>query len=188
MPCSQVPTVMPGSAKPTATPGTWKLNWGFWPEIYADSSRVKANANSHQSSRSGLAMDRFREQAIKENELFTLSESGVDVNCDGLVQATLEYDNSLFSWQWEETRHFQDSKGPLPLSLVDINVRWRSSRSGKPPELNYQDNAIGYRGGFTLSGGVTHASEGEWKELLHLLDRLLLLPAIQAVDTAYIAG
>ena len=87
---------------------------------------VKANVNSHQWSRSGLTVEEFREQAIEENGLFILSESGVDE--DGV--------------EWEETRYFQDSKGLLPLSPVDTDARWRTSRPGKPPGLNYQDNAI----------------------------------------------
>ena len=92
-------------------------------------------------------MEEFREQAIEENGLFVLSESGVE---EGEVAR-------------EETRYFQDSKGLLPISPVDTVARWRTSRPGKPPGLNYQDNAIVDRGGFTLSQGVTHASEGEWK-------------------------
>ena len=44
------------------------------------------------------------------------------------------------------------------------------------------------RGGFILSRGVTHASEGEWKALPHLLERLPLPPVSLAVDTAYNAG
>ena len=34
------------------------------PEMYADSSLVKATVNSHQLSRSGLTVEEFREQAI----------------------------------------------------------------------------------------------------------------------------
>ena len=117
------------------------------PEMYADSSLVKANVHSHQLSRSGLTVAEFRERAIKENGLFVLSESGVDEN----------------GVEWEETRYFQDSKGFLPLSPVDTDARWRTSRPSKPPELNYQDNAIVDRNGFILSRGVTHASEGNGK-------------------------
>ena len=43
---------------------------------------------------------------------------------------------------WEEMKYYQDSKGHLPLSPVDTDARWRTSRPSKPPELNYQDNAI----------------------------------------------
>ena len=82
----------------------------------------------------------------------------------------------------------QDSKGLLPLSSVDTDARWRTSRPGKPPGLNYQDNAIVDRGGFILSRGVTHASEGEWKALPHLLEHLPLQPVSLAADTAYNAG
>ena len=41
------------------------------------------------------------------------------------------------------------------------------------------------KGGFILSRGVTHASEGEWKALPHLLEQLPLQPASLAADTAY---
>ena len=109
-----------------------------------------ASFNSHQLSRRGLTVTEFRERAIEENGLFALTDSGVDEN----------------GVEWEETRYFQDSKGLLPLSPVDTDARWRTSRPSKPPELNYhQDNAIVDRGGFILSRGVTHASEGEWKAL-----------------------
>ena len=126
------------------------------PEMYADSSLVKANVNSHRLFRSGLTVEEFREQAIEENGLFVLNESGLD---EGGVAR-------------EETRYFQDSKGLLPLSPVDTDARWRTSRPGKPPGLNYQDNAQGNasmdRVGFILSRGVTHASEGEWQAVPRL--------------------
>ena len=107
------------------------------PEMYADSSLVKANVSSHQLSRSGLTVEEFREQAIEENGLFVLNDSGFDE--DGV--------------QREETRYFQDSKGLVPLSPVDTDARWRTSRPGKPPALTYQDNAVVDRGGFVLSRG-----------------------------------
>ena len=44
------------------------------------------------------------------------------------------------------------------------------------------------RGGFILSRGVTHASEGEWKALPNLLEHLPLPPVSLAADTAYNAG
>ena len=103
-------------------------------------------------------MAEFRERAIEENGLFVLNESKTDGN----------------GAEREETRYFQDSKGHLPLSPVDTDARWRTSRPGKPPGLNYQDNAIVDRGGFILSRGVTHASEGEWKALPTLLEQLPL--------------
>ena len=141
-------------------------------EMYADSSLVKANVNSHQLSRSGLSVEEFRERAIEENGLFVLNESGVDEK--GIA--------------WEETRYFQDSKGRLPLSPVDTDARWRTSRPSRSPELNYQDNAIVDRNGFILSRGVTHASEGEWKALPQLLEQLPIQPVSLAADTAYNAG
>ena len=40
-------------------------------------------------------------------------------------------------------------------------------------------------GGFILSRGVTHASEGEWKAVPDLLERLPLQPVSLAGDTGY---
>ena len=140
--------------------------------MYADSSLVKANVHSHQLSRSGLTVAEFRERAIEENGLFALSESGVGEN----------------GVEWEERKYYQDSKGHLPLSLVDTDARWRTSRPSKPPELNYQDNAIVDRGEFILSHGVTHASGGEWKVVPQLLGELPIQPTSLAAATAYNAG
>ena len=44
------------------------------------------------------------------------------------------------------------------------------------------------RGGFILSWGVTHASEGKWKALPPLLEQLPIQPILIAADTAYSAG
>ena len=85
--------------------------------MYADSSLVKANVSSHRLSRIGLTVEEFREQAIEENGLLVLNESGLD---EGGVAR-------------EETRYFQDSKGLLPLSSVDTDARWRTSRPASPP-------------------------------------------------------
>ena len=142
------------------------------PEMYADSSLIKANVNSHQLSRSGLTVQEFKEQAIEENGLFVPNESGVDEN--GVER--------------EETRYFQDSKGHLPLRPVDTDARWRTSRPNRPPELNYQDNAIVDRGGFIISRGVTHASEAEWMAVPYLLEHLPLPSVSLVADTAYNAG
>ena len=43
-------------------------------------------------------------------------------------------------------------------------------------------------GGFILSRGVTHASEGEWKALPELLEKLPLKPVSLAADMAYSVG
>ena len=131
------------------------------PEMYADSSLAKANVNSHQLSRSGLTVQEFEEKAIEENGIFVLNQSGVDE--EGVA--------------WEETKYYQDSKGQMPLSPVDTDARWCTSRPNKSPELNYQNNAIVDRGGFILSRGVTHASVGEWKAVPHLLEQLPIQPA-----------
>jgi hypothetical protein len=47
------------------------------PEMYADSSMVKANVNSYGLSRSGMTVEEFKEQAIEENGLFVLSSTSI---------------------------------------------------------------------------------------------------------------
>ena len=48
----------------------------LWPEMYVDSSLVKANVNSHELSRSGLTVTEFQDRAVEENGLFMLRETG----------------------------------------------------------------------------------------------------------------
>ena len=142
------------------------------PELYADSSMVKADVNTYGLSRSGLTVQEFKERAIEANGLFMLPGTAVDA--DGGEQV--------------EVRYFQDPQGHLPLSPVDTDARWRSSRPGKPTGLHYQENVIVDGGGFILSRSVTHASEGEWKALPALLEKLPLRPVSLAADTAYSVG
>ena len=142
------------------------------PEMYVDSSLVKANTNSHNLSASGMTVEEFKEQAVQVNGLFVIAETTVD-------------DNGV---EHEEARYFQKPDGRLPLSPVDTDARWRTSRPGKPTGLHYQENTIVDLGGFIVSRGVTHASEGEWKAVPGLLERLPLPPISLAGDTGYSVG
>ena len=118
------------------------------PEMYVDSSLVKANVNSHDLSPSGMSVEEFKEQAVQVNGLFVIAETTVD-------------DNGV---EHEEARYFQRPDGRLPLSPVDTDARWRTSRPGKPSGLHYQENVIVDLGGFIVSRGVTHASEASGKQ------------------------
>ena len=142
------------------------------PEIYADGSLVKANVSSNDLSRSGMTVEEFKELSVEVNGLFLLPQSRVDE--DGI--------------EHEEVRYFQDPSGKLPLSPVDTDARWRTTRPGKPAFLSYQENVVVDRGGFILARGVTHASVGEWKVMPELLERLPISPVSLAADTAYSAG
>ena len=93
------------------------------PEMYVDSSLVKANVNSQDLSPSGMTVEDFKERAIEVNGLFMITETTVDE--DGVER--------------EEIRHFQKPDGRLPLSSVDTDARWRTSRPGKPSGLHYQE-------------------------------------------------
>ena len=84
------------------------------PEMYVDSSLVKANVNSHDLSPSGMTIEEFKEQAVQVNGLFVIAETTVD-------------DNGV---EHEEARYFQKPDGRLPLSPVDTDARWRTSRPG----------------------------------------------------------
>ena len=88
----------------------------------------------------------------------------------------------------EEVRHFQKPDGRLPLSPVDTDARWRTSRRGKPSGLHYRENVMVDLGGFIQSRGVFHASEGEWKAGPALLEGLPLQPVSLAADTGYNVG
>ena len=96
------------------------------PEMYVDSSLVKADVNSHDLSPSGMSVEEFKEPAIQVNGLFVIAETTVD-------------DNGV---EHEESRYFQKPDGRLPLSPADTDARWRTSRPGKPSGLYYQGNVI----------------------------------------------
>ena len=142
------------------------------PEMYVDSSLVKANVSGYDLAPSGLTVAEFQEQAIEVNGLLRITQTTVDD--DGV--------------EHEEIRHFQSPEGRMPLNPVGTDARWRTSRTGKASGLQYQENVIVDRGGFILSRGVTHASERESKAVLELLDRLPLPGVSLAADTGYSEG
>ena len=142
------------------------------PEMYVDSSMVKANVNNFGLSRSDLSVEDFKEKAIEENGPFVLASSTVD-------------DEGI---EHQEVSYFQDARGQLPLSPVDTGARWRTTRSGKPSGLNYQENVIVELGGFIVARGITRASEGEWKALPELLEKLPLKPMSLAANASYSVG
>ena len=137
------------------------------PEMYVDSSPVKANVSGYGLEPIGMTVAEFKEQAIKESGLFVLTETTVDR--DGI--------------EHEEVRYFQNHEGRLPLNLVDTDARWKTTRSGRGSGLQYQENVIVDLGGFIVSRGVTHASERELKAVPDLLDRLPSPPVSLAGDT-----
>ena len=142
------------------------------PELYVDSSLVKANVSSYGLTSSGMTVEEFRQQAIEENGLFTVT--GTTVDGDGV--------------EHEQVRYFQSPEGRLPLNPVDTDARWRTSRPGKLSGLHYQENVIVDLGGLIVARGVTHASQGEWKAVPDLLDQLPMEPVSLAGDTGYNAG
>ena len=142
------------------------------PQMYVDSSLVKANVSGYGLEPTGMTVAEFKEQTIEENGLFVLTETTVDD--DGV--------------EHEEVRYFQSREGRMPLNPVDTDARWRTSWFGRAAGLQYQENVIVDRGGFILSRGVTHASERESKAVPDLLDGLPLLPVSLAADTGYSEG
>ncbi len=80
--------------------------------MYVVSSLVRANVSSHRLSRGGLTVAEFEEQAVEENRLFVLAEAGI--NDQGNEQT--------------EVRFFQGPKGSLPLSMMEMDARWRTTR------------------------------------------------------------
>ena len=142
------------------------------PEMYADSSLVRANVSSHRLASSGLTVAEFQEQAVEENGLFALAGASVDE--DGTGQT--------------EVRFFQDPKGTLPLSSVDTDARWRTNRPERPGYLSYQENIVVDRGGFIVARAIAHSSGAEWKALLPMLEEAPIQPVSLTADTGYSAG
>ncbi len=89
-----------------------------------DSSPVKSNVNSHDLSPSGMTVEEFKELVVQVNGLFVIAETTGDD--DGV--------------EHQEVRYFQKPDGRLPLSPVDTDARWRTSRHGKPSGLHCQEN------------------------------------------------
>ena len=142
-------------------------------QVYADSSLVRANVSSSWLSPSGMSVEEFKEKAVEENGLFVLREQKVDE--DGEEQESVSY--------------YQDRKGRLPLSQVDTDARWRTTRKHDTKwKLHYQENVIVERGGFIVARTATHASVGEWKAMDGMLKQLPVKPETFTADAAYRAG
>ena len=109
---------------------------------------------------------------MEENGLFIVREQQADE--DGVVRESVSY--------------YQDSKGRLPLSQVDTDARWRTTRQDRRPNLHYQENVIVDRGGFIVARKATHASEGDWRPLIGMLEQLPIKPESLAADTGYNDG
>ena len=141
-------------------------------QMYADSSLVRANVSGRNLSRSGMSVEEFKEKAVEENGLFVLRERQVDK--DGVIS--------------ERVRHFQNSKGRMPLNKVDTDARWSTNKRNKRPNLHYKENIIVEGSGFILARRATHGSEGDWKPVIDMLGQLPIKPESLAADTGYSAG
>ena len=84
------------------------------PEMYVDSSLVKANVNSRDLSPSGMTVKEFKDSANEVNGLFMITDTVVDEH----------------GVEHEEVRYFQNSDGRLPPSPVDTDARWRTGPLG----------------------------------------------------------
>ena len=109
---------------------------------------------------------------MEENGLFVLRERQVD-----------EYGG-----EFVRERFFQHPKGRMPLSDVETDARWRAKRRDKRPDLHYQENVIVERGGFIVARKATHASEGDCRPVVKMLEQLPIIPASLAADTGYNDG
>ncbi|MEO0250146.1 MAG: transposase, partial [candidate division WOR-3 bacterium] len=141
-------------------------------KMYVDSTLVQANVGSYGLNPTDMTVDEFREKAIKENGIFKVMETKIIE--DGVVK--------------EQTRYYQDPKGRLPLSPVDLDARWRTYSNSKRTNLCYQENAIVDESGFILARRATHATEAEWKAVPGLLTELPLTPESLTGDAGYSVG
>jgi len=142
------------------------------PKMYADSTLVRANVSQNGLSPSEMTVEEFQEKAVKENGLFIVKETKRD---DGELEQ-------------EETKYYQDAKGRVPLSPVDLDARWRTHCHSEPTKLCYLESAIVDENGFIVARSATHASEGEWKVIPGLLGELPIAPKSLTADSSYSVG
>ena len=142
------------------------------PKMYADASLVRASVGGHNLSPSGMSVNEFEEKAVEENGLSVLREQQTDE--DGAIG--------------ESVSHYQDPKGQLRLSEVDTDSRWRTTRHDRRPNLHYQENVTVDRGGCIVARKATHASGGDWRPLIGMLQQLPIRPESLAADTGYNDG
>ena len=109
---------------------------------------------------------------MEENELFVLRERHIDR--DGQER--------------ESVRHFQDSRGRMPLNEADTDARWRTKKRDERPKLNYQENVIVDRGGFIVFRKATHADKGDCTAVDAMLGQLPVSPETLTADTGYSDG
>ena len=88
----------------------------------------------------------------------------------------------------ESVSYYQDPKGRMPLSPVDTDARWRTTRQDRRANLHYQENAIVDRGGFIVARKATLASGGDWRALIGMLPQLPISHEGLAADTGYNDG
>ena len=137
-------------------------------QLYVDSSLLRANLALHNLYPSGLTIKEFQEKAIAENGLSVLAEEDGAEDGDG--------EDGRGGRRWRR-RYFQDRRGKVQLSEVDLSARRRhTGRPGSSHFFSYEDNIAVDGGGFILARKLTHSSVREWKATVGLLDELPLKP------------
>ena len=115
-------------------------------QFYVDSSLVRANLALHNLYPSGLTIEQFQAKAIAENGLFVLEEEkgedDVGKPSDGINREP-------------RRRYFQDAKGRVQLSPVDLSARrCHSGRRRSSHMLSNEDNIAVDGNGFILLASV----------------------------------
>lgn len=90
------------------------------PEMYVDSSLVKADVSGYRLAPSGLTVAEFKGKAIEENGLFKLTET--TVGDEGV--------------EHEEVRYFQSHEGRMPLNPVDTAPAGVPAGPARPPAFS----------------------------------------------------
>lgn len=140
--------------------------WGLISDdIYLDSTLVKANVAQHGLEPTEKSLDEFVAEAICKNDLFVSMEK-----TDSTIKKV----------------HFQDSKGRLRLSEVDLDARW--ARRDGHSLLAYKESVAVSNNGFFLALKSDHANIADSKAALDLLDELPLAPNRITADGSYAKG
>lgn len=141
---------------------------------FADSTLVPAAVASAKGPPTSLLADEFLTAADQENGIFSTREV---MRCGRSPRRPRRL----------VRRHFQDSKGQLPLNPTDLDARWRRA-GGKFAILSYRQHILVEDHGFILGERTTHSTDREADPLLELLREAPVRVRILTADTGYSLG
>jgi transposase len=143
-------------------------------QVYSDSTLLKAHVDEIRLSPTSLTTEEFVKKAIQENDIYLEPEE---------TKAGGEDKISVV-----KTKCYQDSKGKLPLSPVDVDARWQAKSKREKVHLSYKDNLLVDDEGFILAERITFSTRSDPEVAEELIQTLPSCPTSLAADKGYTAG